>query len=234
VAPSRTVVCVQPIRLAWSRQPVVEPPGVERADPTARGGDHVEHGVVDVVVRVARHRHLGQVGDPGLAVLDLQRRTRGVLHERGPAHLARVGASPPVLPLSGPADLAGHVAHGVVVGPPHRLADGGGLGGRSRELRGERDRLVGCLGQVVGADLARLAGSPPLLSCVRPPGLEQPIQLGVLRRPGRVDARRGRRFRGHVGSPARPAIASRVVRREPSSGARLGSWLVDRRGNLTP
>jgi len=102
--------------------PVVQPLGVERADPPACGGDQVEHAVVDVVVRVARHRHLGQVGDAGLAVPDLQRRPGGVVHEGDPAHLARIGAVLPALALPGPADLAGHVAHGVVVGAPHCLA----------------------------------------------------------------------------------------------------------------
>ena len=108
--------------------PVLQPLGVKRADPAALGGHHVEHAVVDVVVRIAGQRHLGQVGHARLAVLDLQRRPGSVVEEGHPAHLARIGTFLAVPALPGPADLTGHVAHGVVVGTADRLADPGGLG----------------------------------------------------------------------------------------------------------
>ena len=125
---------------------------VQRPDPAVLGDDHVEQGVVDVRVRVAHHGALGEVGRAILAVLHWQGWTGGVVAEADPGHLAGFDAFLTALALARPAELTGDVAHGAVVGSVDGMPDHGALSRGRGELRRQCDRLMGCQGQIKGAD----------------------------------------------------------------------------------
>ena len=108
--------------------PIVQPLGVQGADPAIGGDDHVEEAIVDVGVGVAGYRHVGQVGGAGRPVLHLQGGPGIVVAEGNPSDRAGFGSLVAAVALPGPTDLLRHVAHGGVVGAVDGIPDQGGLG----------------------------------------------------------------------------------------------------------
>src|SRR5262249_42171761 len=96
-----------------------------------------------MVMRIAGDRRVEKVGRPLRSVLELGGWPRGVVGERYPGDLARLGALVPRMPLSGVAEILSGVAQRVIARGVNGVADDLALRLCGRELGCQRYGFVG-------------------------------------------------------------------------------------------